>query len=516
MLLLVGIRYLFTGNLSVFINDLKLNQMKLTLLSIIFLIFSFHLMAQNTIVPQWIKVETSSIGTAEGWGIDIDANNEVYWVVSTDELNQGLDVKCYKFNDSGEELWDFPFLYGGMGTQQAYVANVVEDALYIGGRICTGLINTCDMMLLKIDKENGTLIWDEAMNFNGNGYDEVDGLEILNDGIYCSGWAQEIQSGSFQTDMGFWKLDYDGNTEWVNHFGEANSAEHQDGHIVVDDDFIYAAGLWNGTGFANLYNGYSFLGKFSKTDGQFIDSTLFGHQSNIFLDIENALGMTSDGEFLYITGYTTPVTANDWQIFIAKYDKDLNEIWYTDWGGTGTETARGIVVQDDLLYVAGLTESIEIMSGEGRDGLLLKLDLDGNILKHYTWGNSQKNSFQDLQIHNNHIYLTGTTQIDSMGIMEEAFLLSFDPLITSIDKEEKPSENSFEFFPNPANGKIHVLVDDQDVKKPILRVLDLNGNVLQKTVVENGEIELEIKESGYFLININFGKYAVSKKVFNW
>ena len=36
-----------------------------------------------------------------------------------------------------------------------------------------------------------------------------------------------------------------------------NSAEHQDGHFVVDDTNIYAAGLWGGGGIANLYNGHS-------------------------------------------------------------------------------------------------------------------------------------------------------------------------------------------------------------------------------------------------------------------
>lgn len=249
-------------------------------------------------------MEESSLNSAEGWGVAADEEGSVYWAPNTNALNQGLDIKCFKFDAAGNELWDAPLVYGGTGTQQAYVINTDGNSVYIGGRFCTGLVNTCDMLLLCIDKTSGELSWDKTLNFSGNGYEEVDGLELLPDGIYCGGWAQELQSGPFQTDIGLWKLDYSGNTIWTNYFGQLNSAEHQDGHFVVDDEHIFAAGLWNGTGFGNLYNGHSFLGKFSKTNGSLVDSVLFGPQSDQFLDIENALGMTTDGEYLYITGYS--------------------------------------------------------------------------------------------------------------------------------------------------------------------------------------------------------------------
>src|SRR5690606_41174156 len=90
-------------------------------------------------------------------------------------------------SDLGNQIWITPFHYGGVGNQQNYVCNAKDTFLYIGGRHCPGLVNTCDMLLLKVDKGTGTLIWDKTLDFGQNGYDEVDGLEILPDGIYCGG-----------------------------------------------------------------------------------------------------------------------------------------------------------------------------------------------------------------------------------------------------------------------------------------------------------------------------------------
>lgn len=483
-------------------------------ISLLVLLLSCFLDAQSVLNPVWVKEEESGFSKAEGWGVAVDDEGNVYWSPNTNALNQGLDIKCYKYDPAGNEVWNAPLLYGGPGTQQAYVLNAASIAVYIGGRSCTGLVNTCDMLLLRIDKDSGELIWDETLNFSAGGYEEVDGLELLPDGIYCGGWAQELQSGLYQTDIGLWKLDYSGNTVWTNHLGQPNSAEHQDGHFVVDDTHIFAAGLWNGTGFGNLYNGHSFLGKFSKEDGSLVDSVLFGPQSDQLLDIENALGMTTDGEFLYITGYSTPLTPDDWQIFVAKYDKDLQQIWYTDWGGAGTESARGIAVANNMIYVAGLTESEELLSGGTRDALLLKMDLDGNPIEYLSWGDTLINSFRDLAITDHRIYLSGTSLLDPMGNAEQAFLVAFDDMVSSAHDHTPRPNLSFSVFPNPAAGQITIkLAPDQP--EGVLRIIDISGKVLLQQQIQTGQHTLELEREGVFLIQLDYGAYTVSRKVVN-
>lgn len=469
------------------------------------------LYGQGTLVPQWMKTEVSESDNAEAWGVSAEGES-VYWVVSTGRTGAGLDIKGYKYDITGQPLWDVPFEYGGAGTQHAYIATTNDTSLFVGGRYCSGLINTCDMLLLNIDKANGTLKWEETLNFAGDGYDEVDAIELLEDGIYCGGWAQQLQSTPFQSEMGLWKLDYAGNTQWTNYLGKENSAEHIDGHFVVDDNHIYAAGLWGGTGTANLYNGHAFLGKFDKADGVLQDSTLFGDQSDAFLDIENALGMASDGTFLYVTGYATPVSANDWQIFVAKFDKDLNQLWYTDWGSNGTESARAIVVDNDRIYIAGVTESESLMSGEGtRDGVLLTLDLDGNVVDYKTWGDEQINSFHDLVVEGDQVYITGTSENDGD---KTGFLLAYQEMPSSLDglTQKLPT---FELFPNPAQGRVEVRLDEDISTDHKLQVVDTYGRVLQEKQIDRNRFPLELNQTGVYYISIDMGMYTISKKVIN-
>ena len=489
-----------------------------TLLFIVSLI-SINSFSQNRITPDWIKTKRSPVGgKSEGWGVDVDSQGNIYWPVSVDSLSQGLDIICYKFNTGGIQLWSTPFFYGGNGTQHAYVANAKDTALYVGGRECSGLINTCDMMLNKIDKATGNLIWRKSFNFAFNGYDEIDGLVIKSDGVYCGGWAQASQNGSYQSEIGLWKLNFDGTTAWTNSFGKLNSAEHQDGHFVVDNNHIYAAGLWGGTGIANLYNGHAFLGKFSKSNGNFVDSTLFGHQSNALLDIENALGMASDGTFLYVTGYTTPPSGNGWQIFIAKFDKNLNQIWFKNWGGTGTESARGITVYNGKVYVAGLTESSAYVQRGKSDGVLLTYDTSGNFISYQTWGDSNNNAFRDIVIDNNGIYIVGSTQdsVSSSGGDKEAFLLKIGNPTSSIQSDEN-QKIDLSIFPNPSRGNFTVKLISEEPQTGNITIRNLSGKIVFSGFFSPGKNtqSIQLSKRGVFFITINTESYSMTKKIVN-
>ncbi len=480
------------------------------------LLFFSQIAAQVQIAPAWMKIESSAFDLAEGWDVELDTDGNIYWVVSTDSLNLMQDIKCQKFDPDGNPLWDEPLRYGGPFVQLAYVVESDEDGLYIGGRACQsfGLID-CDMLLLRADKTNGELVWDRTMDFDANGYDEVDGIVLQTDGIYCGGWAQELSSVSdTESDIGLWKLDYDGNTSWTNAFGQTNSRDVQNGHFVVDDEHIFSAGLWGGTNTINR-NGYAFLGKFSTADGSFIDSTLFGFQSDDFFDLEQALGMATDGEFLYLTGVTTPTEAIDQQIFVAKYDKDLNPIWFMDWGGEGHESARGIAIHNDIIFVAGFSSSPEIVGNEDRDGLLLALDLDGNPLEHYIWGNTNSNSFFNLRVNDERIYLTGTNIVDDFLGDRNAMLIAFDNPMLSTNVTESEKGSAFQVFPNPANGQITVRLDASTSGQPMVRVLNLQGQLVYQNKMAGSAIQIPLDVSGAFLINLDFDTYSISKMIVN-
>ncbi len=472
--------------------------------------------SQSILVPNWTKYEesdlTGSANHVEGWGVDVDSAGSVYWVVSANHIGQGLDIIGHKYDENGNDIWTTPFVYGGPGNQHAYVCKIKDTCLYIGGKTCSGGQLSCDMLLLNVDNDTKGLNWFQTNGFSANGYDEVDGLEFLDDGIYCGGWSQEYESTIYENEIGLWKLDYSGTTEWTNYLGQAGTAEHQDGHFVVDENYIYAAGLWGGTGFANLLNGHSFLGKFSLSDGAFVDSTLFGTQSN-FSDFENALSMTSDGEFLYITGYTTLPSTNNVQLFVTKYDKNLNQIWYFDWGGSQTENARGIAVKDDIIYISGWTESASHLTGGVKDLVYLKADTSGTVLSYQTWGGPEKDAPHDIVLHDDHVYITGTTTNASTG-RKSAFLLAMNEETNNLNSIDA-NLFGFNFVPNPTNEEIHIQFNSELKEDALLSVIDGTGKVSVNSKIPSGtsNYNLKLQHPGVYSVLIESGELRIVKKV---
>lgn len=491
---------------------------KLFLLFLLLFPFFATFSGQSLLRPEWTRqVFSVPNGSAQAWDLDVDADGMIYWPVTVDSLKQGVDIYCYKYDETGTEQWDRPFHFSRAGGQFAFSVNAKQDAVYIGGRECLLTGFSCDMQLMKLSKESGKLNWERLQDFGNNGYDEIDGLVVREDGIYCGGWAQAIQTGPYQIDLGLWKLDTAGNTEWTNHFGAPETAEHQDGHFVVDGDHIFAAGLYGGRGLFNTYNGHSFIGKFSKTDGSLVDSTLFGPQSDALLDIENTLGMTSDGTHFYLTGYTTPESPSNWDTFVAKFDADLNLLWLTNWGGSGTESARGIAVNDGKIYVAGLTESDEYSRGGAADALLLVMDTEGNYLSHHTWGDELENSFRDVAIHDGAVYLSGIsgTSLSTEGSISGNLLKVRLDSLTSTRSAERTSSIAAKVYPNPSDGRF--VIDLQRAlrgKAEVVMINALGREILRKDLSgQQTAIELIAPAGVYYYSIRQKGQIAASGRL---
>ena len=332
--------------------------------------------SQDVLVPEWSLIESSSLtnGNSEAWAIGTDADGNLYWGVNADSpgLFEYMNAHLYKMDSDNNLIWMDTVATGGYA-QQSYNLKVTDSLVFLGGRTCNNIgVTSCNALFKAVDANTGittdlNFIWD-----GGYGYEEIDGIHLESDGIYLTGWTE---GDSTAVDLLLMKIDYNGNILWENSWGSSGARDdHQDGHIVVDDSMVYVSGLWDGTTLLG-WEGSALLAKFDKSNGNFVDSVLYG-RNDIWLNAENALGMTTDGDYLYTVGYTT-TSENNWDLFVAKYDKNFNQIWYTTWGGTAAaESSRSLVVHDDgSIYVGGTTESYG--SGE-MDVLLLKLDDQGN------------------------------------------------------------------------------------------------------------------------------------------
>jgi len=254
----------------------------------------------------------------------------------------------------------------------------------------------------------------------------------------------------------------------------------------VDDSLIYLCGLYQALPPLG-FEGRSLLAKFDKFTGAFVDSTLFGRQDN-WINAENALGMTSDGNYLYITGHTTS-SVNNWQLFVTKYDKDLNQIWYKTWGGERAETGRGIAIsEDNHLYIAANTESY---GTEEFDMALLKYDLSGNFLGHQLWGGSEVELVHDIYIHQNDIYLNGETQSFHPQQNMEAFLIKVAPdEATSIfNPAQAPSLN---ISPNPMTSQSLLSFENPLNQPHTFSLFDTTGKLIYtKTDIRSNQYQID-------------------------
>lgn len=367
--------------------------------------------------PEWEVIQTSPQpnGNAEAWGLDIH-NDRIFWAVSQVMPNTQMDVFLHQINTDGSTNWS-ENVVANQYTDQAYFLTATDSVVYIGGRTCRTPIgiDQCDALLVKSDANSGTAMQESSWD-QGFGYEEVDGIIPESSGLLVSGWTAGDGSGM---DIFLQKVDHELNELWTQTWSSpGNRYDHQDGHIVSDNSYLYMAGLYDGS--AGLgWNGQSLLMKADKNTGVLADSVTFG-RSDSWINAENALGMNTDGEFLYITGYTTPA-ANNWDIFVAKYDMNLNRIWYTTWGGDDTESARSLVIDSaGQIYVAATTKSY----GEGGfEVVLLKLNPSGNVEWHRTWGGAGDDSAFDIQLHNGFVYITGRTSSLNPDGRNEAFLI---------------------------------------------------------------------------------------------
>jgi|GEM_PF-2665274 hypothetical protein len=461
-------------------------------------------LAQNTLFPSWLFSKSGDNGgSAFGWGLALTEMGEVFWTPSLRLANwPRVQVSVHRVDpETGSEIAS-PNLIQENAELQAYSTAVEGGFGWIAGRTCSGFINSCDQWLAKTT-DAGVPVWSRIYDVAGN-YDEIDGIAIRpGDGVYLGGWGGEGGAGIYDTDFFLRKVDFDGNSLWQKQIGLPTTAEHQDGHFVVDDEFIFAAGLWGGDGIANLHEGRAFLAKCSKTDGALLDSVHFG-AANFWLNWENTWGMASDGEALYLTGVSTPVSGDN-QIFVARFSKELDLQWLSHWGGAGTETARAIAVSGGRVYVGGTSNSGNLATGGAYDAALLVLNAETGALEtEKTWGDSRDNEFRDLVISNEAVFLSGTSGTNLFSSASpanmEAFLMRIElsDLITSIRQEPSGDSGEGVIFPNPANGFCTWRFEALQSGSCLLKIVDSQGKVVQQKPISilPGENTLELDVRG--------------------
>ena len=121
---------------------------------------------------------------------------------------------------------------------------------------------------------------------------------------------------------------------------------------------------------------------------------------------EEAYSIFVSGSTIYFSGYTYSygVGISNQDVYVVKMDNNALG-WNKTWGGGASDSAYGIAVYGNNIYLCGYTYSY----GEGSsDILVIKYDSNGKKMWNITWGTNETDRGTDVAIDKNgNIYVVG-------------------------------------------------------------------------------------------------------------
>jgi uncharacterized delta-60 repeat protein len=212
-----------------------------------------------------------------------------------------------------------------------------------------------------------------AKTYGGWSYDSATSVQQTSDGGYIVAGSTHSFSAGY-SDIFLIKTDANGNIQWAKTYGGTNYEGASSIRQTSDGGYIVAGYTASfGAGGRDI-----FLIK-TDTNGNIIWAKTYG---GTYSDYAYSVQQTSDGGYI-VAGYTASFGAGDNDFFLVKTDVNGNIIWAKTYGGTNWDYAYSVQQTSDGGYiVAGVTNSF----GEDGDILLIKTDVNGNVIWAKTYG----------------------------------------------------------------------------------------------------------------------------------
>ncbi|MHA1682893.1 MAG: PKD domain-containing protein [Promethearchaeota archaeon] len=249
-------------------------------------------------------------------------------------------------NGTWNQTWD------GSGGSDRW-NGVWGDGAFIYTTGSTGSVSGDDDLLLVKWDGAGNQVWNRTWNGSA-GLDY--GMGVWGDGssIYTTGYTGGL--------LLLVKWDFAGNQVW-NRTWDGGAGDERAYGIWGDGSSIYT------TGYADT--------KFVLVKWDGAGNPVWNRTWNGSAGLDIGMDVCGDGSFVYTTGHNS----SDFQLI--KWDVAGNQVWNRTWdGGAGFDYGMGICSDGTSLYTAGYTESF---NGNDYDFLLIKWDLDGNMLWNRSW-----------------------------------------------------------------------------------------------------------------------------------
>jgi len=307
----------------------------------------------GNLLDQWsFQVADISDGNnANGYEIDVDDNENVYWTGRQYNLDTtSYDLVVGKLNTK-QNLIDWSYLIDVSGNSDSgYSIKYKSGFIYITGQ--TNGFSFANIhrkinpiLVIKLDI-TGTKIWDKVIAININ-YQQGSSITIDNENnVYVVGYKQ----GSLDNIGNFFlKLDSLGNIVWLKSFNFNQDIVSID--YNVEDNHLYIS---------TSYNSDIFISKVS-TNGEVVWQNIVGTNLDEYMWYNNGHKSVkvTNGQ-IYITGDTYAPDNNNSNMFLLSYNKDgMLPKTYGDWtvlsASFSFTTPINQLIDDDVTY--GFTSS---------------------------------------------------------------------------------------------------------------------------------------------------------------
>ena len=282
-----------------------------------------------------------------------------------------------------------------------------EGSIFVVGWTASRGRGEEDALLLKYD-QYGDLLW--AKTWGEFNHDFASAIDISDDNyVYVTGWTNSFVDKEFR-DIFLLKYDYDGNLLWST-LWSGNSWDFARGVAVSENGDIYVCGYtqsYTNRGFDILLIKYD-------SNGNVVSNVIWGGNFDDFCyDIE------IHNEYVYLTGYTENAESGKTDGVILKFSTNSDFIWAKTWGDQYPDFFHGLdVSNNDFIYVTGRTENYDYNI---RDIVILKFDLNGNLIWEETWGGQKWDFGKEIKVTDNYVYVTGETYSFGSGGFDLLFL----------------------------------------------------------------------------------------------
>ena len=459
---------------------------------------------------QLINFQKIYSGSSYDYGFSVKQyKDSTYYIFgNTSSFGSGnTDIIVIKTNKYGIPLWQKT--YGGPGIDNGTFAEKTNDNCFL----ITGFTNNTadtsyDVLLIKIDTL-GNKIWEK--HYGGRDWDMgYCVLQASDLNYYIAGRTNSF--GNKNSNFYLIKTDVNGDTIFTKTFG-GDSIDVAKSIIENKNGDILILGYSNSIG----ANGYKFYLVTVDKNGNILKEKIYGDKYNNYA---NSIVQTIDGGYV-LAGYSKLPNRSCDNYYYVKIDANEDSLWsFNEYVHTQEEMFNYVLncYKGDFACVgnrgynsAGANDMmVYVFNRWWIDGKLyggLKDDYGVYATMTLDSGYAVVGSSESFNTSYSSIYLVKTGKI--FDCSAAASIVTLDVI------NNKNSENSFNVYPNPNNGKFKFKLNAVNNNEKIVSIYNVEGALIFRINEQSNDLNIDISDfkSGLYFITINSDEKIFNAKV---